>query len=336
MLLVLVAIGLAHETAPLRAQPANEAVMAGAENAAWNRGVPAETRQAARDLFLEGNRLFKIPLFTQAADKYMAAIGKWRHPAFYFNLAVTQLNLGQQLEAHQNLQQALKHGPQPLGEDRYAEAQKQLKEVEAKLGRIRVSCPIDGAEVTLDGDPLFTGPGSREDWVKASAHQVTAKKPEYVTQARRVAVAAGKLETLDLSLQKLMEDRPWAVWKPWAVIGPGAAFAVAGGVFHALSARKFAAYDDNFLKLPCASKGCMDSEIRPGMKAQLDRAELDKKLAIGGYISGGSLIALGVVLLYMNRPHLKEQGTSESPAAGVAVVPTISADSLGVLITVSR
>jgi len=336
ILLALVAVGLAYESAPLRAQPADAAVMAGAENTAWNRGVPAETRQAARDLFLEGNRLFKIPLFTQAADKYIAALGKWRHPAFYFNLAVTQLNLGQQLEAHQNLIQALKHGAQPLGDDRYAEAQKQLKEVESKLGRLRVSCPTEGAEVTLDGEPLFVGPGSREEWVKATAHQVTAKKLEYVTQAKRVAVAAGKLETLDLSLGKLIEDRPWSAWKPWAVIGPGIALAAAGGVFHALSSRKFSEYDDNFLKLSCASKGCMDSEIRPGMKAQLDRARLDKRLAVGGYISGGSLIALGAVLLYMNRPHLKEQGARESSATGVAVVPTISADTLGVLITVSR
>jgi tetratricopeptide (TPR) repeat protein len=336
MLVALVAIAVAHGTAPLHAQPANEAVMAGADNAAWNRGVPAETRQAARDLFLEGNRLFKIPLFTQAADKYLAAIGKWRHPAFYFNLAVTQLNLGQQLEAHENLEQALMHGAQPLGEERYKEAQKQLKEVEAKLGRIRVSCPTDGAEVTLDGEPLFIGPGSREAWVKATAHQVTAKKAEYVTQARRVAVAAGRLETLDLSLGKLIEDRPWAVWKPWAVIGPGIALAAAGGVFHALSARKFAEYDDNFLKLSCASKGCMDSEIRPGMTAQLERARLDKKLAIGGYLSGGSLVALGAVLLYLNRPHLAEHGARASSSTSVAVVPTISADTLGVLITVSR
>jgi tetratricopeptide (TPR) repeat protein len=333
----LVAVGLAYESAPLRAQPADAAVMAGAENAAWNRGVPAETRQAARDLFLEGNRLFKIPLFTQAADKYLAALGKWRHPAFYFNLAVTQLNLGQQLEAHQNLQQALKHGAQPLGDDRYAEAQKQLKEVESKLGRLRVSCPTEGAEVTLDGEPLFVGPGSREEWVKATAHQVTAKKLEYVTQAKRVAVAAGKLETLDLSLGKLIEDRPWAVWKPWAVVGTGVAIAATGGVLHALSARNFSAYDDGFLKLSCAMNGCTDQQIRdmnPNLPRLLDRANLEKKVAIGGYVAGGSLVALGVVLLYINRPHLKEQGARG--ADGVAIVPTVSGDSLGVLVTISH
>ena len=48
-------------------------------------------------VFLEGNRLFKIPLFTRAAEKYIAAIEKWTHPALYFNLALTQLNLGQDL-----------------------------------------------------------------------------------------------------------------------------------------------------------------------------------------------------------------------------------------------
>ncbi|HEY0479980.1 MAG TPA: PEGA domain-containing protein [Kofleriaceae bacterium] len=337
MLLVLVAIGLAHKAAPLRAQPANEAVIAGAENAAWNRGVPAETRQAARDLFLEGNRLFKIPLFTQAADKYIAAIAKWKHPAFYFNLAVTQLNLGQQLEAHQNLQEALKHGAPPLGEDRYAEAQKQLKEVEAKLGRIRVSCPTSGAEVTLDGDRLFTGPGSREEWVKASTHQVTAKKPEYETQARQVTVAAGKLAPIELSLRKLIEDRPWATWKPWAVVGTGVAVAAASGVLHGFSARNFGRYDDGFLKLGCANTGCTEQQIHD-MNSQLptllDRARLEQKIAVGGYIAGGSLIAIGAVLVYLNRPHLMEQGSASSPSGGVAIVPTVSTDAVGVLVTV--
>ena len=85
--------------------PAASIILEG-DNAPWNRSVPVSDREAARDLFLEGNRLFKIPLFTKAAEKYVAAIEKWKHPAFYFNLALAQLNLGQEVEAHENLKQA--------------------------------------------------------------------------------------------------------------------------------------------------------------------------------------------------------------------------------------
>jgi tetratricopeptide (TPR) repeat protein len=321
--------------ASLHAQPSSAQVSVDDNDKPWNRGVPLATREAAKNLFLEGNRLFNIPVYTRAAEKYIAALAMWKHPAFYFNLAITQLNLGQDLEARVNLEGALRYGPQALEADRYQEAQKQLKEVEGLLGRIRITCPTEGAEVTLDGATLFIGPGTREEWVIATAHQITARRSEYVTQAKRVIVAAGKIEMLDLPLTKLVEDRPWTVWKPWAVIGTGVAFAAAGGAFHALSARKFAQYDDNFLKLPCASMGCKDDEIRPGMKAQLSRAQLERRLAVGGYIAGGSLIALGAVLVYLNRPHLVEQAATDTRNT-VAVVPAFSADTVSVLVTVSR
>jgi len=321
--------------APLHAQPASEQVSVDDNDKPWNQGVPLATREAAKDLFLEGNRLFDIPVYTRAAEKYIAALAIWKHPAFYFNLAITQLNLGQVLEAHGNLESAVRYGKQVLEVDRYQEAQKQLTDVEGLLGRIRITCPTEGAEVTLDGATLFTGPGTREEWVKATAHQITARRAEYVTQAKQITVTAGKLETVNLPLTKLIEDRPWTVWKPWAVVGTGVAFGAAGGAFHALSLRKFAQYDDNFLKLPCANMGCKDDEIRQGMKAQLSRAQLERKLAIGGYIAGGSLIALGAVLVYLNRPHLVEQGSPDVHNT-VAVVPMFSADTVSVLVTVSR
>lgn len=331
--------GLIATPALLHAQPVDAPNLAGGEDMPWNKGVTPETRAAARDAFLEGNRLFKIPLFSRAVEKYNEALGKWKHPAFYFNLAIAQINLGQYLEARENLELALKYGAEPLRADRFEEAKKQLVEVQAHLGRIRVSCPTPGAEVTLDGATLFTGPGDREVWVTAHAHEVTAKKPEYGTQARRVAVAAGAQETVSLSLRKLIEDRPWATWKPWAVVGAGVGIAAAGGVLHVLSAHDFNAYDSGFLKLSCASMGCTEQQIDQGdphLSSRLNRARLEQKIAVGGYIAGGAMIAAGAVLLYLNRPHLMEQEDTGSRAAGVAVVPVVSADMLGALVTVSR
>jgi hypothetical protein len=301
----------------------------------WNRGVPLPTREAARLVFLEGNRLFNVPLFAPAAEQYLAALGTWKHPAFYYNLAFAQLNLGQDLEARDSLEQALKYGPEPLGTEEFQEAKKQLQDIERHLGRIRVSCPTDGAEVTLDGATLFTGPGSKEVWVKAQPHEVSAKKAEYVTQAKRVTISPDTKATIDLSLSKLVEDRPWAVWKPWAVVGTGIAIAATGGVFHALSARNFNAYDKAFLALPCADTGCMDSDISPKLGSQLDRARQEQRVAVGGYIVGGALVVTGAVLVYMNRPHLAEHGATGSSGKAVAMVPLISADTFGLLVMVS-
>jgi tetratricopeptide (TPR) repeat protein len=331
--------GLMASRTPLHAQSADAPSAAGGENMPWNQGISGDTREAARTLFLEGNRLFKIPLFAQAVEKYGEALEKWKHPAFYFNLAIAQLNLGQDLEARENLEHALKYGPEPLRADRFQEAQKQLLEVQRHLGRLRVSCPTPGAEVTLDGVALFTGPGNQEVWVKAQAHEIAAKKPEYVTQSRHVTAAAGKLEPLTLNLHKLIQDRPWAIWKPWAVVGSGVAIAVAGGVVHALSARDFKSYDAGFVKLPCATLGCTEQAINdsdPHLSSQLSRARLEQKIAIGGYIGASAVVAAGVILVYMNQPHLMEQEGAKPPATGIAMVPVVSADMLGVLLTVSH
>ena len=324
--------GLSAAPARLHAQPADAPNIAGDENMPWNKGVPQDVRAAARDAFLEGNRLFKIPLFSRAVEKYAEALDKWKHPAFYFNLAIAQINLGQWLEARESLELAMKYGPDPLRADRFEEARKQLVEVQRHLARIRVSCPTPGAEVTLDAATLFIGPGQREVWVTARAHEVTAKKAEYGTQARRVAVGPGAQETVELSLRKLVEDRPWATWKPWAVVGGGIAVAAAAGVVHGLSAHDFSSFDAGFAKLPCAAMGCRQDQIDSQLNSRLNRARLEQRIAVGGYLAGGALIAAGAVLVYMNRPHLMEREDANS--GGVAVVPVVSSDMLGVAVTV--
>jgi hypothetical protein len=301
--------------------------------------VSPEVREAAREVFLEGNRLFKIPLFAQAVEKYTEALGTWKHPAFYFNLALAQLNLGQEVEAHGSLEQAMKYGAEPLGADELQEARKQLLEVEQRLGRLRISCPTPAAEVTLDGVTLFTGPGTQEVWVKPRAHEITAKRLEYVTRVKRVTVSPGTLQALDLPLRKMIEDRPWSAWKPWSVVGAGAAVAAAGGVLHALSARDFRAYDDGFRQLLCAEKGCteqMIDEENPRLSPTLRRAQREQKLAVGGYIAGGAVLVAGAVLVYLNRPRLADQEGAGPRGPGIALAPVVSGETLGVLVTVSH
>lgn len=336
--IVVILGGLVAGRAELHAQSTSAAVMMDSDDAPWSKGVPIASREAARALFLEGNRLFRVPLFARAAESYMAALREWKHPRIYFNLALAQLNLGQEVEAHDNLELALRHGEQPLGAEQFQEATKQLKEVESHLGRIRITCSTEGAEVTLDGVALLTGPGRFESWIKAKAHEITAKKPDHLPRASRIAVAPGELKTLDMSLRKVRdaEETRWAVWKPWAVIASGAVVGLAGGGAHALSARNFDAYDKAFLELPCSRTGCMSSDIGPDMKAQLNGARLEQKLAVTGYIAGGSIIAAGAVLLYLNRPHLAEPEATSSPASRVAVVPAVSAGAIGVLLTVTH
>jgi hypothetical protein len=340
-------LGALVTRAPVHAQPASRAGPAGGEadplsidddGKAWNRGVPVVLRREARTLFLEGNRLFWIPLFARAAEHYNAALRKWKHPAFYFNLALAELNLGQQVEAREHFARAVQHGAEPLGTERFQEATKQRIDLERQLGQIASSCSTTGAEVTLDGTLLFTGPGRYEGWVQARPHEITAKKPDHLSEARRVIVSAGARETLDLRLTTLGEaadrSRRWKTWKPWAVVASGATIAAASGIVHAIAARTFRSYDDEFAKLPCAmGNGCAEGELPPSLRARLDRAELEQKLAVTGYIAGGAIAATGAVLLYMNRSRLREDAAQ---SGAIAIVPAVSPSTIGLLVTVSH
>ena len=313
----------------------------------WSYGVSVEVRGSARKLFLEGNRLFRVPLFARAAEQYTAALSQWKHPAFYFNLALAQINLGKEIEARESLEHALAHGQDPLGKEQFKEAQKQLEEVNRQLGRIHVICHTPGAEVTLDGVTLFIGPGNYEGWVKAKTHEITAKKTGYLSEARRVTVSSGQFQDIELKLLTLNQvtdaSRRWAAWKPWVVIVTGGAIAAAGGVLHARAAQNFNDYDRRFLGLGCASPskerltpGCRGGEINVELRDQLLLARREQSIAVSAYIAGGSLITVGVALLYLNRPRLLEQEASRSTNRQVVVLPKIAADMFGVQVSVAH
>ena len=262
----------------------------------------------------------------------------WKHPSIYFNLALAQLSLGEEVDAHTNFELALKYGEGPLGAEWFQTAQQKLAQLEQELGRIRITCRTRGAEVTLDGVTLFTGPGRYEGWAKVAPHEVTARKPEYLSQAHRVTAESGQIKSLELSLVTLSQvaesGRRWAPWKPWAVIGAGIAIAAASGVLHAASKSNFRAYDDRFLR-DCPM-GCTPDTIRPALNDRLSVAAREQELAVTGYIAGSAVIAAGVMLLYLNRPRLLEQDATTTSATGVALAPAISTGEWGVVLTVTR
>lgn len=340
VVIAIFAIGLGYGTKPVHAQVIEPIALSGNESAQWNRGVAMETRQAAREMFLEGNRLFRIPLFARAAEKYREALAKWEHPAFYFNLALAELNLGEDLSAHKALEIAIRDGEGLLGAPQIQEARKQLQDLERRLGRIRIQCALDGAEVTMDGQMLFSGPGSYEAWAEPKAHEITAKKAEYLPETRRVTAVAGKVRDLELTLITLEEagdsGRRWAKWKPWSVVAAGAAVAATSGALHAWSAHSFQRYDTAFLRLPCSSSGCSKAQIGSTLNSQLNRATLEQKIAVGGYVAGGTMLAAGIALVYLNRPRLVEPQSPGVATNAMVVMPAVSDGMVGILFTAYR
>jgi tetratricopeptide (TPR) repeat protein len=202
---LVVAAAWLHSATPAHAQPAKPAPREveapgvdaeSVESTPWSRGVSLEDRRAARELLLEGNRLFRVPLFARAAVEYRAAIAKWPHPAFYFNLALAQLNLGEEVDARENLEHALEHGEQVLDDEQLLEARDQLRALERQLGRVKITCATRSAEVVMDGKTILLGPGTFQGWVKPGSHEISTRRSGYLAEDRRVEISAGELETI--------------------------------------------------------------------------------------------------------------------------------------------
>lgn len=295
----------------------------------WDRGVSVEQRRRARALMLEGNRLIKIPLIAQAADKYREGLVLWGHPALHYNLGIALLNLVQPIEAYRSFQQALRHGPAPLGQDKFEQGKKYLAMLDGRLSRISVACDIAGAEVTLDGERLFIGPGEREEIVTPGRHQLVAGKRNHVPDTRQVTLSPGKRVRAVLVPRSMDElarrERRWAVWKSWIPAAAGAGLIVGAGYLDWRSSSGFDDFDRGF-EDRCRIRGCDGTDI-PALVEQKESAEFQQGIALGLYIAGGVAVAASAALIYLNRERLTERQDLQ-PAFSITPVITESGGGL--------
>ena len=64
-------------------------------------------------------------------------------------MAVARINLGQPLEAHADLERAIRYGAAPLDADKYLQAINYKKLLVGQLAAIKIICREPGAAVTL-------------------------------------------------------------------------------------------------------------------------------------------------------------------------------------------
>ena len=128
--------------------------------------------------------------------------------------------------------------------------------------------------------------------------------------------------------QMTVSRRRWAAWKPWAVVGAGAFVLAAGSGLHAQGNSSFQDYDQKF-DAACPD-GCTDEENR-ALADQRGSAERMQQIAMTSYIVGGTAVAAGLMLVFVNRPEFfrrdLEGGNAES---ALTLVPEVTPDSVGV------
>ena len=335
----------AQEVAPARIEPDDQTAAAagstgaadqmGSANAAaekpWNQGVSLAKRREASALFDAGYELLTVPLFSQAAEKFEAALALYEHPAIYFNLALAQFNLVQPVQSYENFGKAMAYGEGPIGTLAYGRAREYRRRLSQQLGHLEIRCDTPGARVTLDGRPLFVGPGRYEGKVTPGEHQLLASKSGFIAATERVVLSGGERARVPLILalpEVTTTVRRWPAWRPWAVTAVGAAIVAVGGVIDWQAENAFADLNAAVTARCGSPSGCTSAEFPAGLRGDREAAETLDARAHRVYLVGVPVLVAGAVLLYLNR----EQTVRRRADAAVNLRPALSPEMAGVAV----
>lgn len=313
-LLAVLALGLSFAPARARADEGERP---------WAQGVSEAERKAAMQLFREGNALLKDGAAKPASERYREALKHWNHPAIHYNLMLALVNLDQPLELHEHAQEAMKYGAAPLDDERFQQAQRIDSLIVKTLAKVSLACEQPGAQVVMDGQPLFTAPGKFEGYVRAGPHTIVANKEGYLPTQVSKSLPAGEVSAMNLKLYTQDDlyqyKRRWAGWVPWSVVGAGVVVGGAGALLHMQAANDFKNFDQGIVQ--CG--GCVPSADLASKRSQ---GNTFQSIAIGSYVAGGAVLATGAVLLYMNRlqPYRIDTSTEVESGGGSASKPDVT------------
>ncbi|MBL4634522.1 MAG: hypothetical protein JKY56_11655 [Kofleriaceae bacterium] len=310
-------LGILTVTSPAAAQKADK-------EQPWKKGVSEATRGKANALFRDANGLLKESRFKDAVKVYDQAIAIWDHPAIHYNLALALMSLDSPIRAHKALQNALRYDGHALESDKLNDARNHFKWTRQQLATIELSAAQEGTDLLLNGKEV----GSTSMLVRIGWNTVTARKEGYIEQTKNKMLGPGESWKFEADMYTSDDvtryRRRWAKWKPWAVLGSGAALLVVGGATHSLAAAGFTDYDDGIRN--CG--GCVPSS---SLQSTKDNASLEQTFAFAAYGLGGAALLTGAYLVYANRAQayridIKQQAV---PSTELSFLPTVSRDGLG-------
>ena len=322
----------------------------------------AQSAEAQADiLFHRGRNFMTTGRVAEACAAFEESQKLDPAPTTLINLAACREKLGQLatawrlfLDAERQTQSATDEVSAQLHKIAFDRAANLEPGVPKLMIRVSDRSNVDRLEILRDGELVPKGMWNRTIKIDGGTYTFTARAPgvsEWSTHVTLSAEAQGDEMTVDIP--DLRDNRPrlvtpseatgtrqrrWAIWKPWTIVAGGGILVAASGWVHGLAYRNFQTFDESFQRLNCwvESHACMSEQFSSGMKDLVTHARRQQTIAVGGYLIGGSLIAAGATLLYLNRSRPTEQMSSKMAYRSVAVVPTLSDGLLGVLLSVNH
>jgi hypothetical protein len=329
----------------------NTSLQEGADQARpWAAGVSPEDQQKALALFREGNQAHNDGLFKKAIELYTDALKHWKHPAIYYNMALSLTNTGQVVDVEAALQESIKYGPAPLEKGKFEHAKQSLLLIAEQLATIEISCQKAGAKVSVDNKEVFiVEPGKPNVYkarVKIGKHTFVAEKPGYATGLDAPFIGPNETFRIELKLYTAEEltrhRRRWqAKWVPYVVLGGAVAAGATGFLLNRSAQSSFDEYDDKIRRCNDMSGnngGCMVTSSLTDIK---DSGNSKRTASFVAYGVAGAAAVTGALLLFLNREtsyqissddYRREQLEKERAKQNVTITPIISPSMAGAML----
>jgi tetratricopeptide (TPR) repeat protein len=295
-------------------------------------GFAQSAKQVANRLFSEGNVLYDKGDYAGALKKFEEARSRYPSYKIDLNIATALVDLGRVTEAAETYERFLQRGSALAPDEILLSARAKLKNLRARLGRLSVTCSVEGATLKVDDKPIGLTPRQLPVYLHPGDHRFEACKQGYTCSTEAVTVTAGEQRELTLTLSEApataappaeSAEAPtgqagsgWKATTGWVTLGVGGASLITGVIFGAMVSSKS---DEH-------AEAIADGKTYGELQEIADAGRRYETVQIATLIIGGVALAAGGGLLLWH--YLGRGGESRSSAF---VAPMLSAEVRGLV-----
>jgi tetratricopeptide (TPR) repeat protein len=133
-----------------------------------------EPKDIARQHYARGVALATAGAYEQALAEFTLAYELVPHYAVLYNVGQTYLELGRTVKAVESLEHYLRLGAASIPPERRREVEGELAALSAELAAVQLTVDEEGAQISVDGEPIGRAPLSNPLRVSAGRHTLAA------------------------------------------------------------------------------------------------------------------------------------------------------------------
>lgn len=288
------------------------------------------SKQKAKQLFRQGNKLYNKGKVEEALAKFRQARELYPSYKIDLNIASALNELGRPTEAAETYEMFLRRGESLAPRKIVRAARSSLEALRARLGRVRISCPEDGATVKMNRADLGQTPLRKWVYVEPGTFEFEVCKAGFTCHNESVELKAGDARELVMPLtaeaplpkakpvpaavaetpaeevptvsKEAPAARDWRSTTGWITLGVGGASLVTGIIFGAMVSSKSSEHD----------KAVEDGKTYGELQEIADAGKRYEKIELATLIVGGVAVAAGGGLLLWHWLGKKPGASAES------------------------